>query len=222
MASWCWSSKAPRLPIHLHAPTVSLPRPSRGIFWIVGLARCTSPACGWGCPPRTRRHSAIGYISPVEMELKAAQRCPFFRGKIRSLLLHRSGLPPPARCVSRRTHRKSLSHSIISWFGLSTFGQGTTREHETSSPNLNIMVSTRSSPSAGCPITTMPRPASSPDSASPSTPKEIPDRHSFGTSVHCPLCSMRIDRSEPTPKTFFPGFRSQTALRERSSILASS
>jgi hypothetical protein len=124
--------------------------------------------------------------------------------------------------VSRRTHRKSLSHSIISWFGLSTFGQGTTREHETSSPNLNIMVSTRSSPSAGFPITTMPRPASSPDSASPSTPKEIPDRHSFGTSVHCPLCSMRIDRSEPTPNTFFPGFRSQTALRERSSILARS
>ena len=108
--------------------------------------------------------------------------------------------------VSRRTHRKSLSHSIISWFGLSTFGQGTTREHETSSPNLNIMVSTRSSPSAGFPITTMPRPASSPDSASPSTPKEIPDRHSFGTSVHCPLCSMRIDRSEPTPNTFSPGF----------------
>jgi hypothetical protein len=36
------------------------------------------------------------------------------------------------------------------------------------------------------------------------------------------LCSMRIDRSEPTPNTFFPGFRSQTALRERSSILARS
>jgi transposase InsO family protein len=31
---------------------------------------------------RTRRHSAIGYISPIEMELKAASPCPFFRGKI--------------------------------------------------------------------------------------------------------------------------------------------
>src|ERR1700730_12772186 len=32
---------------------------------------------------RTRRHSAIGYISPIEMELKAAYPCPFFRGKIK-------------------------------------------------------------------------------------------------------------------------------------------
>src|SRR5450631_3221000 len=35
---------------------------------------------------RTRRHSAIGYISPIERELKAAQPCPFFRGKITVLL----------------------------------------------------------------------------------------------------------------------------------------
>src|ERR1700692_1722089 len=34
---------------------------------------------------RTRRHSAIGYISPSEMELKAASPCPFFRGKISKL-----------------------------------------------------------------------------------------------------------------------------------------
>src|ERR1700732_381167 len=31
---------------------------------------------------RTRRHSAIGYISPIEMELKAVYPCPLFRGKI--------------------------------------------------------------------------------------------------------------------------------------------
>ena len=31
---------------------------------------------------RTRRHSAIGYLSPIEMELKAVYLCPFFRGKI--------------------------------------------------------------------------------------------------------------------------------------------
>ncbi len=30
---------------------------------------------------RSRRHSAIAYISPIEMELKAAQSCPFFRGR---------------------------------------------------------------------------------------------------------------------------------------------
>jgi hypothetical protein len=34
---------------------------------------------------RTRRHSTIGYISPIEIELKAALPCPFFRGKINSL-----------------------------------------------------------------------------------------------------------------------------------------
>ena len=33
---------------------------------------------------RTRRHSTIGYISPIEMELKAVQPCPFFRGKIKA------------------------------------------------------------------------------------------------------------------------------------------
>src|SRR5438046_3668811 len=31
---------------------------------------------------RTRLHSAIGYIAPIEMELKAAQPCPLFWGKI--------------------------------------------------------------------------------------------------------------------------------------------
>jgi len=68
----------------------------------------------------------------------------------------------------------------------------------------------------------MPRPASSPDSDTSSTPNAKTDRHSCGTSVHCPLCSMRIDRSTPAPNPFFSGFRSQTGLRERSSILAKS
>jgi putative transposase len=31
---------------------------------------------------RTRRHSAIGYLSPIETELKAALPCPFFREKM--------------------------------------------------------------------------------------------------------------------------------------------
>src|SRR3979411_749720 len=31
---------------------------------------------------RTRRHSAIGYISPIEMELKATYPQPFFPGRI--------------------------------------------------------------------------------------------------------------------------------------------
>jgi putative transposase len=32
---------------------------------------------------RTRRHSAVGYISPIEMELTAARPCPPFRRKIK-------------------------------------------------------------------------------------------------------------------------------------------
>src|SRR5882757_5503594 len=35
---------------------------------------------------RTRRRSSIGHISPIEMELKAAQTCPFFRGKITEII----------------------------------------------------------------------------------------------------------------------------------------
>jgi len=35
---------------------------------------------------RTRRRSAIGYISPIEMELKAAKPCPFLRRKITEII----------------------------------------------------------------------------------------------------------------------------------------
>jgi hypothetical protein len=43
---------------------------------------------------RTRRHSAIGYISPIEMELNAAEPCPLCWGKItgRLLLGRKSGI----------------------------------------------------------------------------------------------------------------------------------
>jgi len=77
------------------------------------------------------------------------------------------------------------------------------RAHNFTITQFKYRAFTCSSLSVDFPVRYIPRPASSPDSASPSAPKEMPDRHSFGTSVHCPLCSMRIDRSEPTPTTFF-------------------
>ncbi|WP_377829320.1 methyl-accepting chemotaxis protein [Bradyrhizobium lupini] len=40
---------------------------------------------------RTRFHPVIGYVAPIEMELKAAQPCPLFRGKITQEVSFKSG-----------------------------------------------------------------------------------------------------------------------------------
>jgi hypothetical protein len=40
-------------------------------------------ACIDGFCNRTRLHSSTGYVAPIEMELKAAQTRPPFRGKFR-------------------------------------------------------------------------------------------------------------------------------------------